>query len=255
MNDYEKQKYANILALLTASKYAERKQNLENVCRTFSQTNITWALSMSSALFFNGIWDDFNDLDILIDMSDISEFEKVFTQMGGQVNHETKQKEAFVSPYYKEAYFKGMHFDIVADITVKTYNTIYCYELKKRDVEYLTIEHDKNIPICPIEANFLLYAMMEGWQSRRRMKRKACELFLSETGVKYPHILNGALSGTNYNGVKYELPETIKQKVKQIMNSTINFLGRDSGFGDNNNSGYIEIENKFILIDCRIYCI
>ena len=34
------------------------------------------------------------------------------------------------------------------------------------------------------------------------------------------------------------------------MNSTINFLGRDSGFGDNNNSGYIEIDNDLLIIDC-----
>ncbi len=34
------------------------------------------------------------------------------------------------------------------------------------------------------------------------------------------------------------------------MGSTINFLGRDSGFGDNNNSGYIEIDNNLLIIDC-----
>ena len=31
---------------------------------------------------------------------------------------------------------------------------------------------------------------------------------------------------------------------------TLKFLGRDSGFGRENNSAYIEYENKFILIDC-----
>ena len=39
------------------------------------------------------------------------------------------------------------------------------------------------------------------------------------------------------------------------MKHTLNFLGRDSGFGENNNSAYFEIDNKFILIDCRIYSI
>ncbi|MBQ3409390.1 MAG: MBL fold metallo-hydrolase [Clostridia bacterium] len=34
------------------------------------------------------------------------------------------------------------------------------------------------------------------------------------------------------------------------MSSTINFLGKDSGFGDNNNSGYIEIGNDLMIIDC-----
>lgn len=31
---------------------------------------------------------------------------------------------------------------------------------------------------------------------------------------------------------------------------TLKFLGRDSGFGKENNSAYIEYENKFYLIDC-----
>ena len=39
------------------------------------------------------------------------------------------------------------------------------------------------------------------------------------------------------------------------MDSILTFIGKDSGFGDNNNSAYIEIDNKFILIDCRIYSI
>ena len=31
---------------------------------------------------------------------------------------------------------------------------------------------------------------------------------------------------------------------------TLTFLGRDSGFGEKNNSAYIEVEDKLILIDC-----
>ena len=34
------------------------------------------------------------------------------------------------------------------------------------------------------------------------------------------------------------------------MNSTLTFLGKDSGFGINNNSAYTIIDNNFILIDC-----
>ncbi len=33
--------------------------------------------------------------------------------------------------------------------------------------------------------------------------------------------------------------------------SLIAFLGKDSGFGDNNNSAYIEYNGNFVLIDCR----
>ena len=37
-----------------------------------------------------------------------------------------------------------------------------------------------------------------------------------------------------------------------MANSTLTFIGSDAGFGDNNNSAYIEFENKLIIIDCGI---
>ena len=35
-----------------------------------------------------------------------------------------------------------------------------------------------------------------------------------------------------------------------MSNSTLSFLGSDAGFGDNNNSAYVETDNKLIIIDC-----
>lgn len=35
-----------------------------------------------------------------------------------------------------------------------------------------------------------------------------------------------------------------------MKNNLLEFLGRDSGFGEKNNSAYIEMENKLIIIDC-----
>lgn len=34
------------------------------------------------------------------------------------------------------------------------------------------------------------------------------------------------------------------------MESTLTFLGRDSGFGDKNNSAYVELDGKLVIIDC-----
>lgn len=38
------------------------------------------------------------------------------------------------------------------------------------------------------------------------------------------------------------------------MEPILKFLGKDSGFGDNNNSAYLEDNDKLILIDCRFFC-
>ncbi|MBR3003017.1 MAG: hypothetical protein IKF38_05635 [Clostridia bacterium] len=221
MINYEKQEYANILALLTAEDFAEKKMVLENVCRAFDRAEVTWALAMSSCLFFRGIMDDFNDIDILIALEDVEEFEIVFRKLGGKIDNNTVQKPAFTSPYYKEATFGGMHFDLIGNMTVNTYGTVYQYVLKQQDVEYLTIDGDVNIPLSPVEANFLLYGMMEGWQTRRRFKKDLCFQFLKEKGLAHPEVFERLLNGQKllnqktgkfeFNSVSFELLAKIEQ--------------------------------------------
>ena len=66
------------------------------------------------------------------------------------------------------------------------------------------------IPLIPLEALYLLYAMMEGWQPKRRYKRKLIEQYLIMCGVSFPKILE--------NSLKTELPIWIKKKVKLLLN-------------------------------------
>lgn len=225
MNEWKEQQSANILALLTASRYAKRKEVLEKLCRALSQTTITWALSMSAALFFEGVWDDFNDLDILVDINNVKEFESTFTQLGGEIDHQTRQKEAFTSPYYKEGILDGVHFDLIGDITIDTYNTRYRYSLKRDDIEFLYLEKNVAIPVCPVEVNYLLYAMMEGWQARRRLKRRMCGRYLSDGNVRHPEILHTAQEGEVFktpSGSTYTryLPQWISEKIKALLDGT-----------------------------------
>lgn len=228
MTEWMDQQHANILALLTASQYAERKKVLENLCMAFAKTKITWALSMSASLFMYGVWDDFNDFDILIELQSVEEFERIFTSIGGVIDHNTKQKEAFCSPYYKEATIGTIHFDLIGDIALETYNTHYCYRLKQTDVEYLFLEKNIPVPLCPMEANLLLYAMMEGWQSRRKLKRRMCVRYLHDFLI-HPDILETALKGevTQSDGNEHilkKLPKWLEEKVNTILRAHSNWI-------------------------------
>lgn len=216
MDKFEKQKYANILAFLTAEEYAVRKKVLENVCRAFEGTDITWAIAMSCSIFFRGITDDFNDFDILIDINDVEKFEQIFKRIGGIVNDNTIQKASFSSPYYKEATLNGLHFDLIGDMTVNTFGKNYKYVLQRKDVEYRTIDGGLTIPLAPVEANYLLYAMMIGWQSRRIFKKDLCLEYLSIKGLKHKDVFERILTDNVDDCVTKEILENVIQLLEQF---------------------------------------
>ena len=210
MTKWENQSARNILALLTSDEYTNRKEVLEKVCSSFNKAGIQYALSCSAALFLQGLVDDFNDFDILVHIDHVKKIEKIMSQIGAELLP-TIQKPAFTSPYYREALLQGEHFDLVGDITVATFNKEYCYPVKANECQYISVEGLIDIvPVIPIEASFLLYGMMEGWQSKRVFKRELCKDFLLNNGVAYPCILENALAVE-------QLPQWLSDLVKEIL--------------------------------------
>lgn len=212
MDNWEKQKHANIMAFLTGPEYRERKGVLESLCNVLKSTNVVWGLSCSTALFFTGICDEFNDLDIIIKLDDVEKFEEAFNKIG-KIATFTPQKPGFISPYYKEGKIKNIHVDLVGDFTLNTFEKEYCCKADKDQMDYVTIEGNLTLPLISIEGNLLLYAMMEGWQARRRFKRKLCYDFLDQRGLKHPEIFEDALKNQN-------LPEQFKRLVNELLSKS-----------------------------------
>ena len=77
-----------------------------------------------------------------------------------------------------------------------------------------------------MEANLLLYAMMEGWQSRRKLKRRMCVRYLHDFLI-HPDILETALKGevTQSDGNEHilkKLPKWLEEKVNTILRAHSN---------------------------------
>ena len=185
--NYKNQATANIEFLKRDPEYHERYKTLKDLSQTFKKDNVHWALSCSASLFLQGIQDEFNDLDILIDMKDVEKVKDAIKKIGGNLI-ETKQKEGFKSPYYQEAFYNGIHLDLIGDITLTTFNTEYKYPVSKEEIININLDDSIHVPVCPIEANLLLYGMMIGWDEHRKYKTKLCYDYLKETGIKYPNI-------------------------------------------------------------------
>lgn len=207
--NWEGQKHSNVYAFVHDRYFEERMKALREICQLFSEEEIRWTLSCSSSLFFRGMIDDFNDYDILVDARDAEKLLKTLVKHGATLEKDDTQKGGyFASPFYREGFFKGIHLDLIANITVCTYGTRYCYEFQEEELEWVQIE-DFRVPICPVEASLVLYGMMEGWQGRRRYKRELCREYLEENGVKYPEILE--------EGLNQRLPLILEAVVNKLL--------------------------------------
>ena len=186
--NYNEQAAANIRFLKINPEYHEKYKALKDLSLTLKKDNVNWALSCSASLFLQGIQDEFNDLDILIDMKDVDKVKAAIERIGGSLI-ETKQKKGFKSPYYQEAFYNDIHLDLIGDMTLTTFNTEYKYPVSKEEIIDVNLDNNISVPVCPIEANLLLYGMMIGWDEHRKYKTKLCYNYLKETGVKYPNII------------------------------------------------------------------
>ena len=218
---YDFQKSANEASLFESDKFKAMGELMEDLCKALAAKGVRWAVSMSFGLFLRGAHDHFNDFDLLIDPRDTAKFEEVFEGLGGKINHETIQKPAFTSPYYKEAEMRGIKFDLIADITIETYGTVYRYELK--EIEWYTLRRDFNIPVIPAEGQYILYYMMTAWEARRVFKTEITANYLKERGIKFPDVFKRALEGTEIYSKKYQkesnwqLPEDLKLRIAGML--------------------------------------
>ena len=213
-NKWEIQRNANILAFLTDPEYRDRKSILKKLCDALAAEGITWGLAFSSSLFLRGIVDDFNDFDILVKIDDVGNLQNSLTQLGVRLNKQTPQKGVFTSPYYQQARKVGVEFDLIGDITINTFNTTYCYRVSQPDLEWLTLDGGIYVPVVPMEANIILYGMMEGWQAKRLYKRELCRKFLSsQPQLQHRNVLEQALKD-------FDLPAFLEEIVRSLLEKT-----------------------------------
>lgn len=201
--DFERQATANLLAFYTNDELSRKKNVILWLIETMSRNNVTFALTGSSAHFFLGMGDDFNDYDVVVERESVDKFIDIFVnELGGKIITGPNGKESFFdSRVFYAGELHGVEIDILSGFTVTTYNTRYTYDLKADEVEMV----NGHIPVCPVESSLLLYGMMIQWQARRRYKYDMALQYLRQNGVNYPEILKAQ-----------NLPKFIREDIKSL---------------------------------------
>ena len=205
-NDYGYQKEANIECLLKDIKYSERKETLFKLVLAFEKARIRWGLAFSMNLYLHGITDEFHDLDLIVEYEDIPRIKNILQKMGGTLIA-TGGNGFCESVSYMHYQLGRVDVDVIAGFRILTYGTEFLYNYNERELEYVKVS-TFNIPLIPIEALYILYFMMEGWQSKRRYKRLLISEYLVDN-LEFPEILE--------NSLEAELPHWIKKQIKLLL--------------------------------------
>ena len=208
INNYGYQSNANIQCLINDIEFSERKEALLTIIEMFNDNGVRWALGCSSNLFLRGIVDDFHDFDFIVEIKDYPLIKKLMDKLGA-ILKETGGNGYCESDIYMHYQLGRVDVDIISGFKIITFGTYYKYSFNSEEVENIQIGKF-DIPLISMEALYILYAMMEGWQSRRRYKRILIEEYLLREEIKFPKILEEAR--------KSNLPGWIKDNIYSILN-------------------------------------
>jgi len=190
---YSDQARSNSACLFGDQEYKERSEVFLKICKIFKDKGVKWAVGCSMSLFFRGIVDEFHDLDLIVDREDIPVIKAIMDEIGA-VLEGTGGNGFCESDVYLHYQVGRVDVDVIAGFRVNTYNTTYYYQFNEAEVDVVHLEEvGIDVPLIPLEAMYILYYMMEGWQARRRFKRKLIEQYFCQNSLIHREVFKNAL--------------------------------------------------------------
>lgn len=207
-NYYSDQALNNVVAFYEDKEYFERKETFLVIANCFRQEGIGWAVGCSMNLFFRGIVDDFHDLDLIADIKDVEQIEKIMKNLGAELI-ETGGNGFCESDVYMHYQLGRVDIDILSGFRMNTFGTTYKYQFCESEIDIVEIQNIK-VPLLPLEAMYVLYYMMEGWQPKRRFKRQIIEEYFVGNEIKHQEVLKKAIA-------EFELPGQIRWAIRKLL--------------------------------------
>lgn len=209
-NYYHEQSWNNMVALYEEQSYSERRETFLKIAERLNGENVGWAVGCSMNLFFRGIVDDFHDLDLIVKIEDIKRIADIMESIGAKLV-ETGGNGFCESDAYCHFQLGRVDIDVISGFRMNTFGTTYRYQYCSSECDTVDVQNLK-VPLVPLEAMYVLYYMMEGWQPKRRFKRQLIEEYFSvNQEVKHQEVLRKAMA-------EFELPGQIRWAVRKLLN-------------------------------------
>lgn len=105
---------------------------LKNIATKFNNLNITWALGASMLLYFKGIINSFNDIDIMVANDDVHLVNEILINIGELKAPNPNYK--FKTKTFLEFIVNGVEIDVMAGFTIVNNNELIDCSLQKNQI-------------------------------------------------------------------------------------------------------------------------
>ncbi|MBW9158270.1 hypothetical protein [Clostridium tagluense] len=178
---------------------------LSYIGEKLNENGVVWAVGASILLHHYGLIDNPNDIDILVDLSDIEKVDKILKSIGEKKVR--KKSDTYSTKYFYEYVVHGFDIDLMAGLSINYNNGTYEYIFNHTSISEYKKINGVNIPLSSLEDWYVIYQLIPG----RDIKVKMIENYLSLNGVKKSTLLERALKGN--------LPEEVRDKIQGILKS------------------------------------
>ncbi|MBZ9622321.1 nucleotidyltransferase family protein [Clostridium sp. FP2] len=178
---------------------------LSYIGEKLNENGVVWAVGASILLHHYGLIDNPNDIDILVDLSDIEKVDKILKSIGEKKVR--KKSDTYSTKYFYEYVVHGFDIDLMAGLSINYNNGTYEYIFNHTSISEYKKINGVNIPLSSLEDWYVIYQLIPG----RDIKVNMIENYLSLNGVKKYALLERALKG--------DLPEEVRDKIQGILKS------------------------------------
>ena len=127
----------------------KKLQVLVKIARLFKEQDITWAVGASLLLYFNGVVDDFHDLDLLIHMKDAFKAKEILSSLGEIEIPESNPM--FTTKHFCKFKIENVDIDMMAGFGVIYEGQEYDLALHADQIEEYKEIDNINIPLQSLE--------------------------------------------------------------------------------------------------------
>lgn len=143
---------------------------LEKIAKILNQNKITWAISASLLLYFKGIVDDFQDIDIMISEEDVLVVTNLLANYGTLQQNNPNSK--YKTRVFLEYVIDNVEIDIMAGFIIVANNSEYYFPLTKKSISEIIVINDTPIPLQSIEEWKTFYSLMGRMEKVKLIERK-----------------------------------------------------------------------------------
>lgn len=166
---------------------------------------VRWMIGSSVLLYFHGIVDSPNDIDIVIDEKDITKVKAIFDKIG--VEQKNEKKYPYITEYFYTYIVRDTSVDIMCNFGVAHKRGDYRLKIDEEAiVEYRKI-NDIILPLSSLEDWYVLYQLMPGRENKVDMIKK----YLVRNGVNHYELFERALMEF--------LPESVISNINRLLDN------------------------------------